>query len=111
MTFTTPPKKLKKEKSLANHAATPSLAAQKYSLDNYTWHLEQLHKQLEKKCKCKDGIISLMQLTSANRHAWILDDKPSIKEILSKFPPLKEFEIVVCMSCSYYSYSIHPNIL
>ena len=38
--------------------------------------------------------------TAANRRKWIVEDNPSIKEVLSKFPLLKEFDMVI----SYISY-------
>ena len=53
-------------------------------------HISQLNKQLAKTTRNKAALKSLMIETAANRRKWIVEDNPSIKEVLSKFPLLKE---------------------
>ena len=60
----------------------------------YKLHLKELEKQWLKKTKSKSALSSLMAETSANRHKWIVEEKPSVLEVTRKFPMLKTFDMV-----------------
>lgn len=87
----------KKKIQLGNHGYNP-YAHTLLDQETYELHLSQLHKQLSKKTK-KASLLSLMAETAANRRKWIIEEKPTISDVLSKFPILQEFD-VVCF-CSY----------
>ena len=42
-----------------------------------------------------------MAETSANKHKWIVDKKPSVLEVIKKFPTLKTFDMVCTLLVSY----------
>ena len=62
--------------------------------DAYQSNLNQLDWQLAKPIKNKAAIGSLMSETAPNRRKWIIEDNPSIRQVLNKFPPLKDFDMV-----------------
>ena len=87
-----PPTK-KKKIQLGNHGYNPYA----YTLldeETYDLHLSQLHKQLSKKTKNKASLLSLMAETAANRRKWIIEERPTVSDVLNKFPTLQEFDMV-----------------
>ena len=67
--------------------------------DAYDSNVKQLQRQLAKPVKNKAAISSLMAETAANRRKWILEERPSVREVTDKFPSLKDFDMVhiLCM--------------
>ena len=81
-----------KKKKLGNHSVffpTEPLDDKTYNL-----HVAQLDKQWSKKTRTKSALSSLMYETLPNRRKWILESRPSVSEILKKFPTLTDFDLV-----------------
>lgn len=59
-------------------------------MDEYDAHVKQLQKKWIIETKLKSKELSLMENTFQIRKKWILDNEPSVSEILEKFPALKK---------------------
>ena len=59
--------------------------------DTYESNIKQLQRQLVKPVKNKGAVSSLMVETAPNRRKWILEERPSICEVIDKFSCLKGF--------------------
>lgn len=66
--------------------------------DTFDNNIKQLQRQLAKPVKNKAAISSLMAETAVNRRKWILEERPSIREVTDKFPSLKDFDMVHIIS-------------
>jgi len=96
LTFT-PPAKRKKPDS-PHHGL--GYGSEILDTQTYEGHQTQLTKQLNRPIQNKLAIASLMAETAANRRKWILVERPSVKVVTNKFPPLKEFDLV-CINYYY----------
>ena len=94
---------------MGNHSYNP-FAGSLLDEQTYELHIGQINKQLAKTTRNKAALKSLMIETAANRRKWIVEDYPSIKEVLNKFPLLQEFDMV-SYCCSIYNISYSINFL
>ena len=73
---------------------TPPMSGNLLDSETYDRHLSTLEKQEEKVSKNNALIATLMKETTTNRRTWILDEKPSVLDILKRFPQLATYSIV-----------------
>ena len=96
-----------KKKKLGNHSAF--FPTELLDDETYELHVGQIAKQWTKKSKTKSALSSLMCETLPNRRKWILESRPSVSEVVKKFPTLTDFDMV-CV-CSYVIHLISPIII
>ena len=58
--------------------------------DMYEQKISELHEEVGKSKPRKGKISSLMRETFKKRRQWIVQDMPSVEEVLEKFPALKK---------------------
>ena len=58
--------------------------------DTYEQKISELHEEVGKSKPRKGKISSLMKETFEKRRQWIIQDMPSVEEVLEKFPALKK---------------------
>ena len=70
---------------------TPPMTGNLLDAETYDRHRSTLEKMVSK----NNGLIAaLMKETTMNRRKWILDEKPSVIDILKSFPQLATYNIV-----------------
>lgn len=97
LSFKPPAKKMKPE-NIGNHVTSFTYGYGQQLLcseQTYNALVDQLIKQSSKSNKNKTTLASLMTQTAPNRHKWIIEDKPFISDILSKFPVFKDYDMVI----------------
>ena len=62
--------------------------------DTYEQKISELHEEVGKSKPSKGKVSSLMKETFTKRRQWIIQDLPSVEEVLQKFPPLKRARAV-----------------
>ena len=57
--------------------------------ETYSGHLQELSLELEESSPRQGKIASLMKKTFRGRRRWIIEERPTVAEVLEKFPCLK----------------------
>lgn len=59
--------------------------------------MKNLKKKWQKKKRNSKSIHELMDVTVAGRREWIVHNEPPVSEVLDKFPPLTNHDMVCCI--------------
>ena len=90
----TPP--TKKMKVSAEVPVSPSAS----EMAAYMQHIKYMQKSYSFDKWSISSVATLLEQTAVQRRRWIMDEYPKVKEVLDKFPCLKEPKLVsICALC------------
>ena len=92
---------LTKKKLLKEAAATSASNASASDMAEYKQHVSHIQKSYASHNWSLPSMVILLELTASQRRKWITAENPSVMEILSTFPCLKEPKLVSACACTY----------
>ena len=85
-----PAKRRRGDEETASSSPSPSASDRA----EYDKHIQHLQKTYASQKWSLANMSSLLDETATQRRRWIMEDCPSVKDVLSKFPCLKESKLV-----------------
>jgi len=95
-----PVKKQKRDEAVK--PATPSAS----DVAEYEQHIGHMKKAYSSKKWSLANMITLLELTAGLRRQWILEECPTVREVLDKFPCLAEPKLVSSQLVVIVQYSV-----
>ncbi len=104
---TPPPKKMKTDG--AHEVTVVELSAS--DLAEYEQHVKHLKKTYMSQKWSLTSMQGLLEQTATIRQRWIRDEIPPVRQVLEKFPCLKEPKLVSLSETSLNYFMIHPSYI